>query len=340
VTRPPLFVQSFAQIPEIVAHIRRFPDGLPLTELARRFDLPVDELRGQLLAFYAADIPSDQLFGLVRVSTLEFSNRAGEEADPHDAERVRVVDHRPFGDLGVDLLDTEEVALLVTAGLDLLDAQPSNEPLREAVQVLEQSLLGQRVAPHSHDDVVNGYVRELRRAAADRHRVRIVYSRAWNPGVHERTIEPYPPLRRTSRGWEVDAGPLDDEGRPRTFLVSRIRELEVLDEHFEPDPRAPSAIAASRQPRSMDVVIPQGLRWVVELQAEDVEVVQEDERMQRLRLSLLPPVAERVGLILLILGEDAWVMDADDLADAGRDTAARLLAHHREAPELFAVADA
>jgi hypothetical protein len=37
----------------------------------------------------------------------------------------------------------------------------------------------------------------------------------------------------TARGAGVDAGPLDDSGSIRTFLVAKIRRLEVLDEVFE-----------------------------------------------------------------------------------------------------------
>ena len=77
------------------------------------------------------------------------------------------------------------------------------------------------------------------------HKVRIVYSRAWFEGVTERTIEPYR-LVKTRRGWEVDAGPPDSEGRLRTFLLPHIRECDVLDETFEPPADLDDLLAAQR----------------------------------------------------------------------------------------------
>ena len=73
---------------------------------------------------------------------------------------------------------------------------------------------------------------EFHRAVLDRRKIKIIYSRAWYPGVTERVIEPYA-MVRTRRGWEVDAGPVDDHGRLRTYLLTGVQSFSVLDETFE-----------------------------------------------------------------------------------------------------------
>ena len=63
----------------------------------------------------------------------------------------------------------------------------------------------------------------------------------------ERVIDPYE-LNYSARGAEVDAGPLDEDGRIRTFLVSRIRDIDVLDETFQRPGDALALCAAAREP--------------------------------------------------------------------------------------------
>ena len=48
-----------------------------------------------------------------------------------------------------------------------------------------------------------------------------------------------------------------------------------------------------------------------------------------LDLDLLPPVEHRVGLLLLIAGDDAQVLEPAGLIAAGPKLAAELLEHHR-----------
>ena len=80
----------------------------------------------------------------------------------------------------------------------------------------------------------------------------------------------------------------------------------------------------------MRVQIPQAARWAADFYAEKVEVVDDDELATTLDLDLLPPIEHRVGLLLLIAGEDARVLKPANLIAAGPRLAAALLAHHRE----------
>jgi proteasome accessory factor C len=172
----------------------------------------------------------------------------------------------------------------------------------------------------------------LRAAQEQQHRVRIVYSRAWEPGVGERVIEPYA-LRRTRRGWEVDAGPLDPAGAVRSFLVSNIREVAPLEEPFEIPAAAAAAIERSRRTTPVTLVLPRAAEWVLDRFAEGARIVDEDEDAMRVVVDLLPPLAHRVGLLLLVAGAGGFVMDGRELDTADQDLARQLLAHHLGTPD-------
>jgi proteasome accessory factor C len=227
----PKYVVRIARLPRVFERLAAHPDGLPLRALAEEFDVPVDELRTDLMAFYTADVGSDWLLGLTRPDVLEFLGPDGSEADPAEAQVVRIVSESPADELGVEYVDAGELALVYTAALALHDIEPDNDDLGGAIDVLTETMFGEPAgAPDVQADVQswNKPLQPLQQARRERRVARIVYSRAWAQGVSEREIEPYR-LVQTRRGWEVDAGPVDDEGRLRTFLLSNIREVEVLD---------------------------------------------------------------------------------------------------------------
>jgi proteasome accessory factor C len=140
-------------------------------------------------------------------------------------------------------------------------------------------------------------------------------------------VEPYR-LVSTRRGWELDAGPLDGSGRPRTFLLSGIRSAQVLDEPYDLPAGVDEAIEANRQEVAVELVLPQEARWVAARFAERLDVLEEDESAVKVRAHVLPPVAERIGLMLVVAGPDAFVMAPAAVEQAGAELAARLLAHH------------
>jgi proteasome accessory factor C len=290
----PKYVQRIARLPKVFALLTDRPGGLPLTELAAQVGVPADELREDLLAFYTADL-NPMLFGLSRPTVLEFLGPDGDdEVDPNDAEVIRVVDERPADELGVEYLNAAELGLIYSAAKALADLDPDDQDLRDAIEVLTDTMLGTTPetpvvevrAPASLETSGprpwNAPLEPLETAIETHRKVRIVYSRAWSEGVNTRVVDPYH-LVKTRRGWEVDAGPPDDDGHLRTFLLPHIRECEVLDDTFDPP--------------------------------ADLE--------------LLPPVEDRVGLLLLIAGDDAQVLEPSALIAAGPALAAELLAHHR-----------
>lgn len=326
-SQPPKYVARFARLPQVFERLAREPDGVPLTALAEEFDTTADELREDLLAFYTAE--DVHLLGLSRPDVLEFLGPDGREDEPNRAEVVRMVAQAP-SELGVEYVDAGELGLVYAAALALLDTEPDNADLGAAIDVLAETMFGESSGV---PDVRawNRLLPTLRQACDLGRAVRIVYSRAWVQGVTDREIEPYR-LVQTRRGWEVDAGPPDEDGRLRTFLLSNIRTAEVLERTFEAPDDVTARLAAQRATTTVKVVVPQAARWAADFYAERVVVQEDDEEMAGLVLELLPPVEERVGLLLLAAGPDAFVVSPPELESAGVVVAETLLVHHAVVP--------
>lgn len=325
----PQYIQRIARLPEVFERMAAYPDGLPLVDLAAEVGITPDKLRESLLAFFTGE-PKGLMLGLQRPSVLEFLSADGDDDEPTTAEIVKITDPRSSG-LGVEHLDPAELALIFGAAQSLLDLEPDDVPLREAVEVLTETMFGTATAP----DAVSSWNRPLeplQDAVAQHQQVRIVYSRTWTEGVGERVIDPYM-LVQTRRGWEIDAGPPDADGKLRTYLLSNLRDLEVLSSTFGVPDDIDLMLARQRTTDSVRVVVPHGARWAADFYAEDVVVVEDDELMATLDLELLPPVEQRVGLLLLIAGEEARVQEPGRLIAAGPALAAALLEHHRCLPD-------
>ncbi|TWG97412.1 proteasome accessory factor C [Nocardioides sp. J9] len=326
----PKYVERFARLPAIFERLQRHPDGLSLETLAADFDVTVEALREELLAFYTADIGGRWL--LTRPEVLEFLGPDGGTEDPGTAGVVRIVAEVP-ADIGVEYVDAGELGLAYTAALALLETEPDNEELSGAIDVLTETMFGPSAAADAPPAVQswNRLLPTLRGALDDRRAVRINYSRAWHPGVTDREIEPYQ-LVQTRRGWEVDAGPVDDEGRLRTFLLSNIRSAEVLERTFTLPDDVAERLAEQRATTRVRVLLPQSARWVADFYAEQVTLVEDDEQDVVVDLDLLPPVERRVGRLLLAAGPLATVLAPADLDSAGVVLAEELMVHHSTTP--------
>jgi predicted DNA-binding transcriptional regulator YafY len=329
----PHYVRRFARLPQVLDLLTEYPNGLPLDGLAARVGAPVAELREDLLAFYTADLGP---FGLVRAWVLEFLNPGGDEAEPNEAEVVRVTSDKGPDELGVHYVSAGELALLFTAGRLLQELEPGDAHLASALDVLSETVFGEVTTSQPTDGRGrNDALEPIRNAIGDHRRVRIVYSRAWRTGVGERVIEPYR-LVNTRRGWEVDAGPLDDLGAIRTYLLSNIGKAELLRETFEVPGDLEAVLAQQRATSTVRVRAPQSERWAAELYAEKVRVVADDEMSATMDLDLLPPLEHRVGLLVVAAGPQAEVLDPPALRSAGAQLALELLEHHRRTGNLWA----
>lgn len=320
----PKYVARIARLPQVFERLAQEPNGMSLTALAAEFDVTTAELREDLLAFYTADV-STIMLGLARPEVVEFLGADGLSDDPNEAEVVRFLSDQPT-DLGVEYVDAGELGLVYAAALALADIEPDDEDLGGAIDVLAETMFGEATGVPDVRDW-NRLLPALQRAQGESKVVRIVYSRAWEHGVTEREIEPYR-LLQTRRGWEVDAGPVDADGRLRTFLLSNIRSVEVVDRSFEVPSDLAERLAAQRETTTVQVVLPQSARWAADFYAEKVTFVQDDEESAVVDLELLPPLDRRVGMLLLAAGPDAFVMNPRELETAGVVLAEELLFHH------------
>lgn len=299
------------------------PDGLTLEQLSAETGLSSATLRADLAVFMNRDLPVSYDLALTDGVGLEFLTESGEETVSTEAARVRLTSAMPLTELGLEYFTADVLGPLYRAARDLLALEPGNEVLAGAVLRLTETLL-----TGIDGDVPYGgeTAAALRQAAAERRRVRINYWRAWRPGASTRVIEPYRVVS-TRRGFEVDAGPLDDAGDIRTFLVSGVRGIEVTDEAFERPADVQERIERSRRLTTVRLVVPRDLLWVVSRFAESHTVVRSDDDLE-VEAHVLPPVADRVGLMMTIAGPDAFVVSPPYLTEAGPVTAERLLTHH------------
>lgn len=319
------YAKRLAALPRALAILELHPQGLPLADLAGELGVRPEDLREVVMAYYLADLVELGNFGQPVVEFFA-PDADDEEVDPATAQWVRVVARDPEQELGVDHLSAEQLGRLFEAGADLLALEPENATLRSALEAFQSALWP--VDGPAGTEWKATTAQQLHKAVQERRRVRISYVRQWHPGAGERVIEPYR-LVRTRRGWEVDAGPADEVAAVRTFLVSGISTCEVLDETFQLPADVDELLTTQRTPVPVELVVPQDRRWAVDRYSEAVTVLADDEESVSLRAELLPPVAQRLGLLLLCCGPDAFVMTPLDLADSGADVARVLLEHHR-----------
>jgi predicted DNA-binding transcriptional regulator YafY len=330
-----VYARRLAVLPRALGILELHPDGLPLADLAGELGVEPADLREVFMAYYLADLVA---LGSLSLPIVEFVGPGSDWPDEGDVgddpsvaggpvgpEWVRVLAPDPEHELGVDHLTAEQLGALYRAGTDLLALEPDNETLAAALDAFATAL---EPADTGGDERRGATTAQLmHRAAEDRRRVEITYSRQWNPGTTTRTVEPYRVVR-TRRGWEVDAGPPDDVAAVRTYLVSGIVQARPTDETFDLPADLDELLAANRRPETVELVVPQDSRWAVDRFAESSEVLADDEDDVALRAQLLPPVAQRLGLLLLCTSPDAFVTAPAALRDAGVDTARALLAHH------------
>jgi proteasome accessory factor C len=328
----PKFVQRVARIPALLAAISTYPEGLSLGELAERFDADPTAIREDLTTYW--DLESwGWSFDIFRRSVIEFVQPEGDESEDQTevdpSTIVRLVSHDPAG-LGVEHLAAGDLAMIYTAGLAMLDVQQEDHDLAEGLAVIAETMYGEPTsAPRVAD--WNRFLAPLQEAQATRHRVRILYSRAWKAGVGDRVIEPLR-LIQTHRGWVVDAGPVGPEGNLRTYLLTNIRDVRILDESFDSPLGVDLLLHRQRETTTVRLVLAQDARWAADMYAESVDVVTEDEEMFEADLELLPPAGRRVGLIMLASGEATRVIEPTSLLPEAVGVVDELLRHHTPEP--------
>ncbi|MEZ5185084.1 MAG: WYL domain-containing protein [Candidatus Nanopelagicales bacterium] len=304
---------SFARLSTVLNLLHAHPGGLRMDYLADQVGVPESRLRQEILDFYAADTLG------VRPDTIVFASAEGTEADPASAEVVRVVTDQPSAELGVELLSPQKWLEVYETVTQVAQMRPDDTDLQEAVRIIGERILAG--VPQRPDRDVDS---ALATAIDRRQVIELEYSRAWKPGVVHRTAFPLR-LVETVRGWELDA--LLPDGELRTFLADRIREVVVTDRSFEIPTGIDERLAEQRRPTTVDLVVPHGYQWAVDRYADSTEVIEQDEGDVVVRAQFLPPVAERVGLVV-VTAPNAFVVRPDSLKSAGHDMAELLLHHH------------
>ncbi len=316
------YAARFANVPRAIDVLRHHPEGLSVDQLAAEIAVHPARLREELTTFYVADVV-DSSVG-IRLASIEFVGSDGDVSDAVGAVRVRLAGTGPLSELGVELLDVSQLARLYRGAWELSTLEPDNAVLARTVQ-----RLGATLVPTADDRPDPGAVvaGRLRLAIQQRRRVELVYSRTWQPGVTTRVIEPYR-LVSSRRGYEVDAAALDRQGELRTFLVSGIRQVRVLDDTFVRPSDVDRRIADNRRTTEVTFVVPVDRAWVIERLSETVEVGRGDADDVEVVAHVVAPVAERVGLMVAIAGPGTFVASPRHLVDAGEQAARRLLTHH------------
>lgn len=298
---------------------------LPIGRLAALVGEPAEEVRAQLTAFNdvdAAGLVLDPMFTITPAGGWPEGDSIP-DPEPADTDVVAFSPTVAGHDLGVAHVDAGTLGPLLAAADQLSTLEPGNLALASAVDTLRTALLA-GVAGHAAFRTRTAAV--FQHAATTRRAVRITYASAWTPRVSTRTIHPYRVVS-ARRGYEIDAGPLDADGRPRTFLITGIRDYQLLEETFDVPSGADEAIQANRALTPITGVAPHRSMWAVRHWAERVDQARADADDVEFTAWLLPPVAQRVALMCLAGGPG---IDVDDstLAQAVDDMATELLRHH------------
>ena len=322
-----VFGDRVAGLPVLLQVLYYHPHGMTFTALAAEVGRREREVRETLRAYHLTDL-ADYLPDLVsRPEVLEFfGGDPDDDGDALRAPKVRLVAADPGRELGVAHTSLPDLAHFYRIATDAVELDPSDEVLVSAVAKLRESLLpGLHIVP----DEPLQQLSDLQDAITARRQVRLTYARFWSPVIEEKIIQPYW-LTRTRRGWELDAAPGDERSDLRTYLLSNVRHLEVLSEVFDPPPNLLSLITAHRTETVVVLRVPHDSRWAVDKYAERVELISDSVTTAVLRVRLLPPVRLRVGMMLVVGGPTAAVLEPDDLRDAGREVAGDLLRRYEE----------
>lgn len=345
--RVPKFARRLDQTAEALQILSLHPsEGMAIAELAGLLGTSEYEIRetldsfsrgqylddepgrvmGSRVEFYDAPVPADQA-----LDDDGLSDWLDEHiVEPDAAGWVRLVPGDPDADPFSVHLGVEEIVELLMCADTLFGTEPGNDDLREAIAALrlrwfpDTAMSGQFLSRSAALPL-------LRQAIAEQRKVRFTYSREWKPGVGDRIVEPYA-LRRTYLGFELDAGPVGDNGRIRTYLLRNIWQIDLLEDRFERPDDVDALIIANRDTVRVEIFVPKMAKRTYEGLMMEWRVVTEDERRDGERLlevELQQPFAERLAMIMFRAGPGAVVESGpEELWDAAARRARELLVHH------------
>ncbi len=296
---------------------------IPLYRLARMLHSDPDLLRSQIDAFNDVEISGLVLDAAFSIEPADGWPDDGPDPRPAITDVVRFGPGMGGDSLGLRHQDAAVLGPLLSAARALRALEPDNLVLASAVDMLGTSLLGTVTGQAAYRARIAAIFND---AAATGHRMRITYANAWLPKVDTRIIDPYRVVS-TSRGYEVDAGPLDEAGSPRTFLINQVRDWQVLEQRFTRPPGVAATLDANRELVAVHGYAPHEGMWAVFHWAERVDQGESDGFGVLFTAWLLPPLPQRIGLMMLLAGPDAY-LDDPDLDGYRANLAEELLEHH------------
>lgn len=345
-----LYTEKLEQAAQALQLLSLHPDGLSIDDLAEMLGLDTYDTRQNLASYHESQFMDDDgavspLLLADQVPPQDWDGQTRDDwlwdheaADLQSAVWVALDRDLSGSDVFGVMLDVAQIVDLLTCADHLLAQEPDNEPLRTAVAALRLKWVpGMTSASQTFPS--SPVLPTIRRAIVEHRQLKFVYSREWEPGTSVRIVDPYE-LKQTHLGYELDAGPVADNGRIRTFLVRNMSEVAVLDEHFEEPADKARLIAANRQTIRVRITVPQESRRAYEALAQDLDVrggAPDDDSPMDYVVTLQQPFEERLAMFMFRAGPGARVVedislmnraDSARYAQAAPDAARRLLAHH------------
>jgi predicted DNA-binding transcriptional regulator YafY len=300
-SRPSRTLQRLERVLTLVPWLLDHP-GAHIDDVARQFDVPAEELLGDLDLLGYCGLPGYGGGDLVEVSVVG------------GAVTVRMADffRRPLR-----LSIREAVTLLLAArALGAVEGLAEAPGLRGAAAKLERLLsatAGEQQPQLLVDVSAVGeeHLGALREAVADNRVVRLTYRSASRAAVTEREVEPSA-LVGAGGAWYLQGYCRTARG-PRDFRLDRIRDLTVTQERFAERQVVPGPPVYRPEPADPEVVLDLGPRawWAAEWAV--VEAV--EDRGDTRRVHLRTRDLEWAARLVLRLAGAARVVGPESLAE-------------------------
>lgn len=300
-------------VPYLVQH-----QGAQLTEVARLFDVPADQLRRDLNLLFMSGLPPYGPGDLIDV-----------DVDEEGGIWITMADHfaRPLR------LTRAEALALYLRGTELLSAPglASAPALSSALGKLRETLgpdtLGDPAAiQRSAAGTPPEQLGALRTAARDRQQLRIEYFAASTHAWSTRIVEPEEVFSSLGN-WYVTAWDVDQDAE-RLFRADRVRRAEPTGERFRPrglEGAGRDLYTPSGEDLRVRLRLRPGARWIAEYYASSDRVELEDGSLEATL-----PVGQLgwMATLLLRVGPQAEVLTPPQLAEMVREQARSTLKNY------------
>ena len=286
-------------------------DGVEVSEILERFGYDEAQLTRDLNTVFVCGLPGYGPGDLMEAYI--------------DGDEV-IIDAADYFARAPRLTSTEALGLMA-AGMAIVGSGQGSPELESAVAKLTKAVLPDASTAISVD--VSGEsetLAQLKAAAAERSVLHITYRSLSRETESVRDIEPWA-VFTTLGNWYVQAF-CRMVGGERVFRVDRIRDLEVLDEHFERPAEIP-APGVGYSPSDDDVVarilLSPRANWVLDYYP--VDVLKETKKGIEIRFS--SPDAEIPARLLLRLGADARLLAGEEVRARVRSMASQLIVKYQ-----------